>query len=71
MGFAEEMIVKTTKVGVVHRTLSMLGGNKTKTEFVCAIIRRVRSNFERITKAGSPQRFLPEEKKTLLTQDIH
>ena len=42
---SEEMIVKTTKVGVVISALSMLGGIKTKTEFVYAIIRGIGSNF--------------------------
>jgi dynein heavy chain 2, cytosolic len=42
----EEMVVKTTKVGVVISALSMLSGIKNKIEFVYAVIRGIGSNFK-------------------------
>lgn len=41
----EEMVVKTTKVGVVISALSMLSGIKSKSEFIYAVIRGIGSNF--------------------------
>lgn len=40
-----EMVVETTKVGVVISALSMLNGIRTKVEFVYAVIRGIGSNF--------------------------
>ncbi|OMJ92391.1 hypothetical protein SteCoe_4833 [Stentor coeruleus] len=42
----DDMIVPTTKVGIVMSALSMLSGIKTKTEFVYAVIRGIGSNFK-------------------------
>ena len=42
---SEEMVVKTTKVGIVISALTMLTGIKSKAEFVYAVIRGIGSNF--------------------------